>query len=68
MIFAICGFIGMAVGSILGYFIGGMGTGVGQIMLTIHLTITFGFVGIWLGIIFNKKAMHHDGRSGTLEG
>ncbi len=60
MVFAICGFIGMIVGAILGYVISTGGGGTGHIPFVIHLAISIGFVGLWLGVVFSKKATAHE--------
>ncbi|MFT7617055.1 MAG: hypothetical protein ACI97A_000688 [Planctomycetota bacterium] len=63
MKFAIWGFVGAIIGAGIGYgVIGGMeGAGVGnQVTFTIHLAITFAFVGSWCAVIFDKKATAHE--------
>ena len=66
MMIAIWGVLGLVIGAGLGFFIGG-GTEESQLMLTIHLTIAIGFVGLWLGVVCNKSATHHEECHGPLK-
>lgn len=61
MKFAIWGLLGAIGGAIFGYaFVGKMAGGAGEITFTIHMAITFAFVGAWCAVIFDKKATAHD--------
>ena len=65
MMIIIWGVVGMIVGAVLGFFIG-ENSPVGQLTMTIHLAVAIGFVGLWLGVVFNKKATHHEECHGPL--
>ena len=60
--------LGLAAGIGLGYFMGDKtGTDTGRVMLSVHLAIALGFVGLWLGVVFNKKATHHEECRGPVQ-
>ena len=65
MMIIIWGVVGVIVGAALGFFIG-EGSPVGQLTMTIHLAIAIGFVGLWLGIVFSRKATEHEECHGPL--